>query len=473
VKQAQQKVSDLIEINFWLFPQNNKKQYNQQMKKVNFTHLSSRLPLLLLVFLLTFSTTIYAQDVPVAEAGADASAVAGGGDTAAGEALFKANCAACHKLDKKGVGPALRGVGEKYDRDWLYKWISNSQALIAAGDATAVKIFEENNKAIMMAFPALSETDMDNILAYTDQPKAEPVAAAPDAVTTSDAGSGDGGSVSNTLIIGALVLIFLLLVIMLFLVSNTLKRIAEANGVVYEEKVKRTPIWKAFIQNQFLVLVFSIFLLLAAAYFAYGYFMQVGVDQGYAPVQPIHFSHRIHAGENQVDCNYCHSSARKSKHSGIPSLNVCMNCHENIAEVAPETATEEYSKEFYDGEIAKLYKAVGWDVENQVYTGKTEPVKWVRIHNLPDFAYFNHSQHVTVAGIACQTCHGEIQEMEIVAQYAPLTMGWCINCHRETNVNLETNEYYAKIHEELSKKYGVEKLTIAEMGGLECGKCHY
>lgn len=451
------------------------------MKKVNFIHLRSKLPLLLLVFLLTFSTTIYSQDAPAeaqvevpVETASDAvtNAAAGtGGDVAAGEDLFKANCAACHKLDKKAVGPALRGVSDKYDRDWMYKWIQNSQALIGAGDPLAVKLFEENNKSVMTAFPALSETDIDNILAYTSQPKAEPVATTGvDATTTT---SNGGGSVSNTLVIAALALIFLLLVIMLFLVTNTLKRIAEANGVVYEEKEKRTPLWKAFVQNQFLVLVFSIFLMLAAGYFAYGYMMQVGVDQGYAPVQPIHYSHKIHAGDNQIDCNFCHSSARKSKHSGIPSLNVCMNCHKNISEVAPETATAEYSKEFYDGEIAKLYKAVGWDAANQVYTGKTEPVKWVRIHNLPDFAYFNHSQHVTVAGIACQTCHGEIQTMEIVEQFAPLTMGWCINCHRTTNVNLASNEYYAKIHEELSKKYGIEKLTIAELGGTECGKCHY
>ena len=450
------------------------------MKKVNFIHLRSKLPLLLLVFLLTFSTTIYSQDavepVPAAPPSenevASTESTSAGGDVAAGEALFKANCAACHKLDAKMTGPALRGVADKYDKQWLYDWIHNSSAMIASGDPIAVKIFEENNKAVMTPFPALSDTDIDNILAYTSQPKAV-ATSTPGATPDNDEGGANVGGVSNTLVLGALALIFLLLVIMLFLVTNTLKRIAEANGVVYEEKEKRTPIWKAFVQNQFLVLVFSIFLILSAGYFMYGYFMQVGVDQGYAPVQPIHFSHKIHAGDNQIDCNYCHSSARKSKTSGIPSLNVCMNCHKNISEVAPETGTEEYSKEFYDGEIAKLYKAVGWEVAEQKYTGKSEPVKWVRIHNLPDFAYFNHSQHVTVAGIACQTCHGEIQEMEIVGQFAPLTMGWCINCHRETNVNLETNEYYAKIHEELSKKYGVEKLTIAEMGGLECGKCHY
>jgi hypothetical protein len=100
-------------------------------------------------------------------------------------------------------------------------------------------------------------------------------------------------------------------------------------------------------------------------------------------------------------------------------------------------------------------------------------VKWVRIHNLPDFVYFNHAQHVEVGEIACEKCHGPVEEMEIMYQYSPLTMGWCINCHRETNVKVESNEYYTKIHEALSKKYGVEKLTVAQMGGLECGKCHY
>lgn len=454
------------------------------MKKVNFLYLRSQLPLLLLVFLLTFSTTIYSQDEPAVQATAaedaapaDSAPADAGGDVAAGESLFKANCAACHKLDKKAVGPPLRGIADKFSRDWLIKWIHNSQALISAGDADAVKIFEEYNKMPMPPFPALSEGDIDNILAYTNQPKSEPAGAVtPDtAATTAASASGDGGGVSNNLVLGALVLVFVLLVIMLFLVYGTLKRIAEAKGVDVTplEKEKRLPIWKAFIHNQFLVIVVSVVFILAASYFAFGYLMQVGVDQGYQPVQPIHYSHKIHAGDNGIDCNFCHSSARKSQTSGIPSLNVCMNCHKNISEVAPETATAEYSKEFYDGEIAKLYKAVGWDVDEQRYTGKTEPVKWVRIHNLPDFVYFNHSQHVTVAGIACQTCHGEIQNMEIVEQHAPLTMGWCINCHRETNVNLENNEYYAKIHEELSKKYGVEKLTIAELGGLECGKCHY
>ena len=157
-----------------------------------------------------------------------------------------------------------------------------------------------------------------------------------------------------------------------------------------------------------------------------------------------------------------------------------MNCHKSIYEYkgnpegpSPEDLANGYTNEFYTKEIKKLYKAVGWDETNQRYTGETQPVEWVRIHNLPDFAYFNHSQHVSVAGIECQTCHGPVEEMEIMYQYSPLTMGWCINCHRETNVKVEGNEYYEKIHEELSKKYGVDQLTAAQLGGLECGKCHY
>jgi len=435
------------------------------MQKVKLRNLPSNLSVLALALMLAFSVNAFAQDGAEAAVGADL-----GGDPVTGKALFNANCAACHKLDKKATGPALRDVADKYDREWLYSWIKNSQGLIKSGDATAVKIFAENNNSVMTSFPALSNGDIDNILAYTSEPKKVIVI---DPATAANSGSGEGSGVSNNVLLGVLALVFGLLVVMLLLVTSTLKKIAQANGVEYATPEKRTPIWKAFVQNQFLVLVTAIFLLLGSAYFAYGYFMQVGVDQGYAPVQPIHYSHKIHAGDNEIDCNYCHSSARKSKHSGIPSLNVCMNCHKNIGEVAEDTATEEYTKEFYDGEIAKLYDAVGWDVENQVYTGEQKPVKWVRIHNLPDFAYFNHSQHVTVAGVECQTCHGPVEEMEIMSQFSPLTMGWCINCHRETNVNIADNAYYDKIHDALTKKYGVDKLTAAQMGGLECGKCHY
>jgi mono/diheme cytochrome c family protein len=420
--------------------------------------LTSFLSLLLIsVSLLTFQNT-FAQDDPA---------------VTAGKALFNANCAACHKLNKRAVGPALKGVSAKYDKEWLYSWIKNSTAMVKSGDAQAVAIYEEYNGSVMTSFPQLSNEDIDNILAYTDY---TPPAAAAAASAAAGAPAANSAAPDNTLILIALILVFGILVVMLFLVQRTLLRIADASGVEIRPvaKPKRTPLWLAFVQNQFMVFLSVVLLLLSSAYFAYGYFMQVGVDQGYMPVQPIHYSHKIHAGANQIECKYCHSSARVSKHSGIPSLNVCMNCHQNIAEYNGEEDLENgYTKDFYTKEIKKLYAAVGWDEESQSYTGETQPVKWVRIHNLPDFVYFNHAQHVEVGQIECQKCHGPVEEMEVMYQYSPLTMGWCINCHRETNVKVESNEYYTKIHEALSKKYGVEKLTVAQMGGLECGKCHY
>ncbi|MCF8274157.1 MAG: c-type cytochrome [Flavobacteriaceae bacterium] len=427
------------------------------MRQVIHCKLSKDFLCLGLIILLAFSTSLSAQE----------------GDPVTGKTLFNANCAACHQLDKKMTGPALRNVeirlsnDQGLDRAWIYAWIRNSAGLIKSGDAYANKVYNDYGGTAMTAFPQLSDQDIDNILAYTAEVKVEPVAQA----TTTKTSTETTSSISNELILGALAILFVLLASGLFLVNKTLRRFAIAKDIDLPE-TKRTPLWKAFVQNQFLVLVTAIFLLLSSAYFVYGYLMQIGVDQGYQPIQPIHFSHKIHAGDNAIDCKYCHSSARVSKTSGIPSLNVCMNCHKSIYEYKGET-TPEYSKEFYDGEIKKLYAAAGWDDAAQQYTGNSQPVKWVRIHNLPDFVYFNHSQHVSVAGIECQTCHGPVQEMEIASQFAPLTMGWCIDCHRTTNVKVEDNAYYTKIHEELSKKYGVDKLTAAQMGGLECGKCHY
>jgi mono/diheme cytochrome c family protein len=444
------------------------------MKKVGNHNSNSRKLFLSLALMLSISVASFAQDAaPVAAAATTvAPAASSGGDAAKGKELFNTNCAACHKLDAKSTGPALRGISAKHDMAWIYKWVHNSADLIKSGDAVAVKLFEDNNKVSMTAFPQLSEGDIDNIIAYTSEPKAEapPTAAGPAA--TAKEGSQEAG-ISNNVILGALSLVMVILIVMLVLVNKVLTKVAAANGIEVAKKEPTLPIWKAFVKNQFLVLVSAIFLLLAGAYLVYGFLMQVGVDQNYEPIQPIHYSHRIHAGDNEINCKYCHSASRVSKNAGIPSLNVCMNCHKSISEVAETTATPEYSKAFYDEQIQKLYKAVGWDAAKQAYTGKQEPVKWVRIHNLPDFVYFNHSQHVTVAGIECQTCHGPVQEFEIMKQFSPLTMGWCINCHRKTDVKMEGNEYYTKIHEELSKKYGVDKLTAAQMGGLECGKCHY
>lgn len=415
------------------------------------------------------------------------------GDPAKGKDLFKANCAACHKLEGKLVGPPLGGVTEKKSAEWLHKWIKNSQALIAAGDKDAIAIFEEYNKVPMLAYESiLSDEDINNVLAYVADPAKADAAAAPAAPAAGDAtaaagaapATGDAAATTTTpvketsnkslviVLFSASVLLLALLVFFVVKANREVKKLAkENNNEEYLKQIKYYPLWNVFVKNKIITACLIAILFFSSTYLAYGYLMQVGIDQGYQPIQEIHYSHKIHAGDNQIDCKFCHSAARTSKTAGIPSLNVCMNCHKNIEEYTGPV-TDQYTKEFYDGEIQKLYDAVGWDAENAQYTGVQKPVKWTRIHNLPDHVYFNHSQHVTVAGVACQQCHGDVQTMEVVEQHAPLTMGWCINCHRTTNVN-DANPYYEKIHEQLAKKYGKEKLTIAELGGLECGKCHY
>ncbi|WP_277633309.1 c-type cytochrome [Avrilella dinanensis] len=422
------------------------------MKKRSNYNSISKILFMCFAFLLCFSTHALAQDV------------------AKGKQLFNSQCAACHKLDADMTGPALRHVTDRRSTEWLHKWIKNSAELIKSGDAEAVKLFNDWNKVPMNAFPNLSDEDIDNILAYTSEEKAAPPAAA--AANAGSSGSADNSSL-NLLIFGALALVLVVLIVLLVYVRKVLTKIAENNGFDVEVE-KSMPIWKSFAKNQFAVFMSVVVMFLLGSYFAFGYMMQVGVDQGYEPIQPIHFSHKIHAGENGIDCKYCHSSARTSKTSGIPSVSICMNCHKNINEFtgSADSTYVDYSKEFYTAEIQKIYDAVGWDPATQSYTGEEKPVKWVRIHNLPDFVYFNHSQHVSVAGLECQTCHGPVEEMEVMRQHSPLTMGWCVECHRETEVDL-SNEYYKEIHEELAKKYGVEKLTIGQLGGLECAKCHY
>jgi len=383
-----------------------------------------------------------------------------------GRKLFNQLCASCHKLDKKLIGPALGGVEERRENDWLKAWIKNNAELRASGDKDAIAIYEEYNGSNMSAFPQLSDQQIDDILYYTTvgNPVVGP---GPDDKTNPETPQE---APSWLIYILAAIIASAFLII-----ASLLKTISELKGA------PKTPglwgntleLWKGLKRNTFLHVVGTIFMLLVLAYVGFGTLFKVGVDQGYQPVQPIAFSHKIHAGDNKIDCQYCHSSAKHSKHSGIPSVNVCMNCHKNINEVASDTKMEGYSTAQLNAEIQKIYDAAGWDPEKLEYTGNTKPVKWVRIHNLPDFAYFNHSQHVTVAGVDCQKCHGPVETMDELYQFSPLTMGWCIDCHRETKVDLKGNEYYQKIHDQLAKKYGVEQVTAAQLGGLECGKCHY
>jgi mono/diheme cytochrome c family protein len=416
---------------------------------------------LTLLLFFAFSVSSYSQDMDEAR-------------QKEGRKLFNSLCASCHKLDKKLVGPALGGVEERRENSWLKSWIKNN-AEFQKVNAEAAQAAQYATSA-MNAFPQLTDKNIDDILYYTTVGEIKKVPVAGETTIGGNVVS-DGGAPSWVIyfLAAAVVVAFLM-------IASLLKQVSELKGnkkIESKANLRRDlqELWAGVKKNTFLKVMATLFLVLIGIYLLFGTLFSVGIDQGYQPIQPIAFSHKIHSGENKIDCQYCHSSAKHSKHSGIPSVNVCMNCHMAIAEVAEGTEIEWngqiYGKERLDGEIAKVYDAAGWDPETLEYSGEEKPVKWIRIHNLPDFVYYNHAQHVKVAGLKCQQCHGPVEEMDEMYQYSPLTMGWCINCHRETNVDLKGNEYYAKIHEELATKYGVEKVTIAQLGGLECGKCHY
>jgi len=377
-------------------------------------------------------------------------------DVANGADLFKSNCASCHKLDKKMVGPALSGVTERREQEWLLSWIRNSQDLIKAGDEQAVAILEEFNGSPMTAFMHFKDEQILDILAYIENPPVE--AAAAGEVVADATGAGGEGSSNTTVFIAILILLVSLYAVVK--AKNALKGAADEEIVSLHIALKR---WLKANPGVMVILVVLIVIGGIKVTWA-GVFDTVGMAQGYQPEQPIAFSHKIHAGENGIDCNYCHSSARHSKTSGIPSANVCMNCHTYINE-GTQTGTEE---------INKIYEAVGFDPETRTYIEGYEkkPIKWIKIHNLPDLVYFNHSQHVNAGNQECQTCHGAIEEMDVVEQHSPLTMGWCIDCHRETEVDTD-NPYYEHMNENWADKFNGEKITVEKIGGTECGKCHY
>lgn len=391
-------------------------------------------------------------------------------DAKAGAAIFKQKCTACHGIEKAVVGPALKGIDTKYDEAWLIKWIRNAPSFIASGDAQAVKA-SEYSPAMMSAFPELSDDDIKNIIEYVKVGDVKPAAEAGAAGTSAAPAKEEG--VSNFMLFGllAVIVIAFIVIIVLNRVISTLERVMlQKKGIeVEEEKAEGTDRLaglKKLSKNKkfifFIVLLCIIFLGSAG----WKGMWETGVHTGYQPVQPIKFSHQLHAGVNKIDCQYCHSGAALSKNATIPSLNVCMNCHNYV------TASEKYDGKT-SPEIMKIYAALDYNEDTKQYGNNTKPVEWIRIHNLPDLAYFNHSQHVSVAGIECQKCHGPIQTMEEVYQYSPLTMKWCIDCHRQTEVNHKDNPYYDKLiaaHDKLKKG---EKVTAAVLGGLECAKCHY
>ena len=374
-----------------------------------------------------------------------------------GAKIFKQNCTACHVLgETKLIGPGLKGITDKYEKVWLKKWINNSSELIASGDADAIAIFEEYNKVAMTNF-YFSDEDFEALFSYLANPPVEEK----EVVAASDVAVEDGMKTSTQLMIIALVL--LTAIFTLTSIKNSLKESLGQQTETVTGAVQSNI--KLFLSGTLNKLFLVFFISVIVLKFLYDSMMGVGVTTNYQPDQPIAFSHKIHAGENGIDCNYCHTSARKSKHSNIPSANVCMNCHASIVEGSIAGTTE----------LQKIYDAVGYDPDSRTYIPGYEqkPIEWVRIHNLPDLAYFNHSQHVTVGQLECQECHGAIEEMDVVNQHSELTMGWCIDCHRETEVKMEGNDYYTSMHEKMKEKYSGQKITVDKIGGLECGKCHY
>ena len=394
-------------------------------------------------------------------------------DAKEGAALFKASCTACHKVDKKMTGPALAGMSERHSEEWLVKWIKNSGALIAAGDAAAVAVFEEYNKVAMPTFTQFSDDQIKGIIAFVKEEEARKAAPAGGGDVAGTAASSDA---NNLMIVGvaAVLLLAIGVIVILSRVTKTLEKVIANNAAAIEaarvrneayEETGKVKFAQKFLKNKKLVGFTALMVVGLLAVLGWQTMWNVGVHQGYKPVQPIKFSHQIHAGVNQIECQYCHGGAFKSKNASIPSANVCMNCHNTI------TASDHYEGET-SPEIMKLYRAVDWDPDTRTYGDNPRPIEWVRIHNLPDFAYFNHSQHVVVAGVECQTCHGPIETMEEVYQYSPLTMKWCVECHKNTEVNTD-NKYYDQLIEAHEKLKKGEKMTAAMIGGLECGKCHY
>lgn len=447
---------------------------------------------------------------------------AGEPDLAAGETLFRNNCATCHARDMKTdlTGPALGGVEERwsdYPLSDLYAWIRNSQAMVASGHPRANEVYKEWNGAIMQNFTNLTDQEIANILGYID------------GVHTGVYGKKDtgGGPVvevqkeepNNIPLFIALALILAILAVVLARILSNLNYIIQAREG--EAPARRKTLVEILTSKG--VVGFVIFaLVVLGGYTTVNNAISLGRQQGYEPEQPIKFSHATHAGLQQIDCQYCHDAARRSKHSNIPAANTCMNCHTAI----------KVGSNYGTAELTKIYASVGYDPSSDTYiegyenmsreqieeiykkwiadtyvqeTGGLDrkgermieeqwqgivaaltnedtqddriygPIEWVRIHNMPDHVYFNHSQHVAVGQLECQTCHGPIEEMEVVYQYSPLSMGWCINCHRQTEVKFADNEYYksyTRYHEEIANGKR-DAVTVEEIGGLECQKCHY
>jgi mono/diheme cytochrome c family protein len=391
-----------------------------------------------------------------------------------GQQIFMSKCASCHNPLKDMTGPKLKGVSGKdryQDRQVLYHWIRNASAL-AISDPYYIGLKGQFGNSVMTSFASITDAEVEAIFKYVES--------VPEGVPT-PGGENAGGapkSDQNAIIFGVISLILAIIALILMQVNSNLKKMSDdAEGI---HRLEPVPFYRNKI---YIALIAIIFFGMAGFFLSKG---AIGLQrtQGYEPVQPIYYSHKVHAGINQISCLYCHGNAWESKQATVPSVNVCMNCHKtiNTYEKGPKLYDQQGNEINGTAEIAKLYKYAGVDPAKPgaFDPAKAKPIEWIKIHNLPDHVYFNHSQHIRAGKVQCQTCHGQIDQMDEVKQFAPLSMGWCVNCHRETKVNFNYtdstgNKFYSiyeKLHNDL-KDHKIDSVTVEHIGGLECQKCHY
>lgn len=391
-----------------------------------------------------------------------------------GQGLFTQNCASCHAINKDLTGPKLAGVESRWpSKDLLRLWIKNWNKAVATGDSYATQM-AASTPNVMQTFEHFSDAEVDAILAFIAKAPAAPAA------TTAPAQGQQGATYDesdNSILYGVLTLILAVIALVLLQVNANLRKLTDdKEGVPAQEPIP-------FYRNKSYITLLALVLFVIGGYFTVKGAIGLGRNKDYQPEQPIYYSHKVHAGKNQISCLYCHGGAVEGKHANIPSVNTCMNCHMTINEyTGQEKLYHENGKEI-DGtaEIQKLYQYAGWDPAKKQYSNTGKPVEWIKIHNLPDHVYFNHSQHTVAGKVQCQTCHGNIQQMDEVKQFAELSMGWCVNCHRESKVDFvdsagtSGNRFYSiyeKYHNEI-KSGKRDSVTVNDIGGLECQKCHY
>jgi cytochrome c551/c552 len=413
------------------------------------------LPFALFLALVLFSPLAITK---AQDAAAPAAAPAAGDDALAdkGKTVFEQNCKSCHAINEQVVGPALKDAPKRWPSEAaLINFIKYPQKTIEGGDAYAKGLYAKFNQ-FMPNQDALGEDNIKAVIAYIKKESAAPAPAAAKAETTASAdgaatakGGIDDGTI-NLLIAGLIVVLVLLFGVLLLLITVITNFLKSKTDLTAEDRdfIEQKTDWNGILNSSVFKGAVAFIFVLVISKVTFDKTYAVGINQGYAPTQPIPFSHKLHAGMYEIDCNYCHTGVNKGKSATIPSANICLNCHNQIKTESPSIK-------------------ILWDkVKNN------EPIQWVRVHNLPDLAYFNHAQHVKVGGVECETCHGAIKEMEVVEQHSTLTMGWCINCHRETVVKAEGNAYYDKLVKMHNVK-STDPMKVVNIGGLECSKCHY